>query len=131
MLIRKKSKKDKNAIELLSAGNDNLAADTPPSNGPVGAAQVFPYEVDANESKDAKANQYVYRGPKVDTYEVSGTHGLTRDEKTWREQGPTVNEMGLDEAEVRSPRSPAPMYSENIMPVELDGTSASKSIQRY
>ncbi|KAH8821311.1 hypothetical protein F5884DRAFT_83197 [Xylogone sp. PMI_703] len=126
--LRKRSKKNKDAIELLSAGNDNLGTDAPPPNGPVGADQVHPYEFDTTEAKGARLNQHSYRGPKVDTYEVSAGKDATRDEKRWKDQGAGVPEMGADD--FRSPRSPVPMYTEHVIPVELDGTSVVSSVRR-
>ncbi|RFU34676.1 hypothetical protein B7463_g1673, partial [Scytalidium lignicola] len=123
--LRKRSKQNKDAIELLSAGNDNIGADAPPPNGPVGGDQIHPYEFDVNEAKGARSQ---FRGPKVDTYEVPGTQDVARGEKKWKEQRAGVPEMGADE--LRSPRSPVPMYTEHVIPVELDGTGVARSVRR-
>jgi hypothetical protein len=113
IFLRKRSSKKYAAIRLNSAPH-------PPPNGPVGADQVNPYEMGFDESVSPHP-KYEYSSAKVDAFEVSGGTAVLTGEKKWD----GVPEMGGDEQNVlRSPRSPAPMYSETMMPVELDGTSS-------
>lgn len=109
--MRRRSRKD--AVRLNSPSY-------PPPNGPVGADQVTPYELDLYEATNAQQKKYEYSNPRADAYEVAGEQNGFKEEKTWGRQG--AMEMGGDE--LRSPRSPAPRYSEAVVPIELDGTSS-------
>ena len=109
--LRKRSKKA-NAIKI---------PDYPPANGPVGADQVHPYEVDVNEATSIppQPQKYTYSNPVVQTQEVASPYG-NKEEKL----GQAV-EMGDFHGPVNAgPRSPAPAYSQNPMAVELDGNSS-------
>ena len=106
--LKRRSKKG-TAIRLDSSS-------PPPPNGPVGADQVNPYEMDVFESANQPQKKYDYSSPRPDVHEVNGF----KEENMWG--GPTATEIGGEE--LRSPRSPAPMYTEALMPVELDGTSS-------
>lgn len=86
----------------------------------MGADQVNPYEMDVYEATNLQRKKYEYSSPRVDAYEVGGDQNRFKEEKMWGRQG--AMEMGGDE--LRSPRSPAPMYTEAVVPVELDGTSS-------
>ncbi|KAH6720726.1 hypothetical protein BKA61DRAFT_652112 [Leptodontidium sp. MPI-SDFR-AT-0119] len=112
---RKSTKKNEDALRLDSANY-------PPPNGPVGADQVHPYEVDVNEASGPPRQQYGYYGPKVDTYEVDAQSAIGR-EKTPAVTG--VAQMGRPYQE--DLRSPAPTYSEALMPVEMDATPSLRS----
>jgi hypothetical protein len=95
----------------------------PPPNGPVGADQIHPYEVDVNEvtSSGLKREYSGYRGPKVDTYEIDDRNVTLRSDKLASEKLAVATELGVRDQEVI--RSPAPTYHEALMPVELDDTS--------
>lgn len=105
--LRRRSRKGA-AIRLNSSS-------PPPPNGPVGADQVNPYEMDVYESSNQPRKKYEYSSPRAGLHEVNSF----KEEKTWG--GPAATEIGGEE--LRSPRSPAPMYTEAVVPVELDGTS--------
>ena len=74
-----------------------------------------------DEAAGAYRKKYEYSSPRVDAYEVSGGHGVVREEKRW---DAPMEMDGVEQQVLRSPRSPAPMYSEAVIPVELDGTSS-------
>ena len=99
----------------------------PPANGPVGVDQVNPYELEPYEASNPQRMNHEYFKPKADAYEIGEDQSGFKEEKTWGRQGAT--EMGGDE--LRSPRSPAPRYSEAVMPVELDGTSSFRIPNRH
>ncbi|KAF8863047.1 hypothetical protein BDZ45DRAFT_722759 [Acephala macrosclerotiorum] len=111
---RKQVFKKSEAIKLDSTNH-------PPSNGPVGADQVHPYEAPVNEISSLP-NKYGYFSPKVDTYEIDDRTAILREK---RSNG--AMEMHADEAVLRSP---APAYHEAMMPVELDGTSSIRAPRR-
>ena len=98
-----------------NAGIRLNSSSPPPPNGPVGADQVNPYEMDVYEAQNQPRKKYDYAPPSPSAHEVNGF----KEEKTWVR--PAASEMGADE--LRSPRSPAPVYSEAVVPVELDDTS--------
>ncbi|KAH7327166.1 hypothetical protein BKA65DRAFT_510076 [Rhexocercosporidium sp. MPI-PUGE-AT-0058] len=115
---RRKTAKKNEAIRLDSAN-------FPPPNGPVGADQVHPYEVDLNQVSGPPRQQYGYHGPKIDAHEVDAQSTMMK-EKT-----PAVNgsqEVGRPYHE--DLRSPAPTYTEALMPVELDATPSLSSQRR-
>ncbi len=62
----------------------------------------------------ALPKKYTYMAPKVDTYEIDDPSAALRGEKT--AVGGTRNG---DEEQLRTP---APTYSEALMPVEMDAT---------
>jgi hypothetical protein len=112
--LRKRRVKKEQAIRLNSASGQGPYP-PPPPNGPVGADQVYPYEVDNTESAGASQNKYTYHAPKVDTYEIDDRTAAVRAEKRWN------NGDGQQQESPISPmRSPAPAYQEAFMPVELD-----------
>jgi len=112
---RRSSRKD-DAIRLDSATN------YPPPNGPVGADQVHPYEVPSNEVS-ALPKKYTYTAPKVETYEIDDRTAMLREKKSASTmEMSTENHEGL--------RSPAPTYSEALMPVELDATPTMRAPNR-
>jgi len=103
----------------------NSAVSQPPSNGPVGSDQVYPYEMELNEVANTRKEAYVYKQPKVDTYEIDDRSATLRGEKRGWEKAPGTMEIGGEER--RSPmspvsplRSPAPTYAQAMMPVELE-----------
>jgi len=119
LFIRKRRAAKKNEALRLNSAN------YPPSNGPVGADQVYPYEVDVNQASGPPHHQFGYYGPKIDTYEVDA-HSTMRKEKTPVMSG--VAEMGRPYQE--DLRSPAPTYTEALMPVEMDATPSLRSQTR-
>jgi hypothetical protein len=76
----------------------------------VGRDQVYPYEVPENEVA-ALPKKYNYVAPKIDTYEIDDQNAHMRGEK-----------VGMEERREEELRSPAPTYTEALMPVELDAT---------
>lgn len=121
-LRKKRSNRQGESIRLNSAGN------YPPPNGPVGADQVHPYEVDVNEASGPKREFYGYKAPKVETYEIDDRTAAMRGEKVAREKLAVATELGVHGHEAIL--SPAPTYHEAMMPVELDGTSSVRAPSR-
>jgi hypothetical protein len=111
--LRKRKSKKEQAIRLNSATGQGPYP-PPPPNGPVGADQVHPYEVDNTESPGAYQNKYTYHAPKVDTYEIDDRASAVRTEKRWN------NGDGQLESPISPMKSPAPAYQEAFIPVELD-----------
>jgi hypothetical protein len=113
--LRKRRAKKEPAIRLNSATGQGPYP-PPPPNGPVGADQVYPYEVDNTESAGAYQKKYTYHAPKVDTYEIDDRTAAVRAEKRWN------NGDGLQDPQspISPMKSPAPAYQEAFMPVELD-----------
>ena len=86
----------------------------------MGRDQVYPYEVPENEVS-ALPTKYTYAAPKVDTYEIDDLNAVMRREKVG---------MGMEERREEELRSPAPTYSEALMPVELDATPSLRGTNR-
>ncbi|KAL2061258.1 hypothetical protein VTL71DRAFT_7531 [Oculimacula yallundae] len=118
LIRRRKSAKKNEAIRLNSANY-------PPPNGPTGADQVHPYEVDVNQASGPPKQQYGYFGPKVDTYEVDAQSTMMK-EKT--PAVGAVSEVGRTYQD--DTRSPAPTYTEALLPVEMDATPSLRSQRR-
>jgi hypothetical protein len=103
-------------LRRRSAQKGVQISEHPPHNGPVGADQVYPYEAPVNEISnpntypESHKYNYVPPVPEVDGWSAG------REEKKW---GEAVEMNGYDAL-----RTPAPTYSEAILPVELDGTSS-------
>jgi len=119
VLRRKRTARQGDSIRLNSAGNH------PPPNGPVGADQVHPYEVDVNEVSGPRKEFYAYKSPKIDSHEIDDRTATLRGEKAQQgfgEKMPQATELGVQDHE--RVWSPAPTYREFAMPVELDGTSS-------
>ncbi|KAH7379749.1 hypothetical protein BKA64DRAFT_234883 [Cadophora sp. MPI-SDFR-AT-0126] len=119
IFIRKRKAAKKNEAFRLNSAN------YPPPNGPVGADQVYPYEVDVNQATGPPRQQFGYYGPKVDTHEIDA-QSTVRKEKTPAVSG--VAEMGKPYHE--DLRSPAPTYTEALMPVEMDATPSLRGQKR-
>jgi hypothetical protein len=119
--LRKRSSGKRNAIKLSDQ------APYPPPNGPVGADQVHPYEVDVNEATGYPRNpqKYTYVAPVQQDNEINAVNGAyaAGQEKKW---GEAVEMGGYEYGGLSSPgpRSPAPAYSQAAIAVELDGTSS-------
>ncbi len=112
LLRRRSTKREQEVIRLDSPAY-------PPPNRPVGANQIYPYEVDVNEVP-RHPQKYNYTSPKIGTHEMNNPAAMLRGEKNGVHQM-----MTEDHDEVRSPlRSPAPAYVETLRPFELDGTSS-------
>jgi hypothetical protein len=92
---------------------------TPP-NGPVGADQVNPYEMNASHSANQPLMKEQYSSFNANSRPV-GVHEVdeVQNEKMWGRPAA----MEVSGQELRSPRSPAPAYEESVMPVEMDGAS--------
>ncbi|KAK0113558.1 hypothetical protein ONS95_013809 [Cadophora gregata] len=121
LFIRKRRAAKKNeAIRLNSANYPH-----PPPNGPVGADQVYPYEVDVNQASGPPRQQFNYYGPKVDTHEVDAQTTVMK-EKTPAVSGVAAMQRPYHE----DLRSPAPTYTEALMPVEMDATPSVRSQTR-
>lgn len=119
LYFRKKRSDDPKieSIRLNSSCNDDDPT-RPPTNGPVGADQIHPYEVQANEVANRWEQRYGYKAPKVDTYEIDDRNAVLRDgtvEKVWLPGGKDMRAGGG-----KSPRTPAPTYQEAMMPAELE-----------
>jgi hypothetical protein len=118
LFIKRKSR-NKATIRLNSSPH-------PPPNGPVGADQVNPYEMDVYEVTNAQRKKYEYSSPRVDAYEVGEDQSGFKEEKAWGRPGA----MEMDADEVRSLRSPAPTYTEALILVELDATPSLRGPNR-
>lgn len=81
---------------------------------------MYPYEVPENEVS-ALPKKYTHVAPKVDTYEIDDRNAMMRGEKVG---------LGMEERREEELRSPAPTYSEALMPVELDATPSLRGANR-
>lgn len=115
LFVRKRRAAKSNEATRLNSANL-------PPNGPVGADQVHPYEVDLNQASAPLREYYNHAGPKVDTYEVDA-QSYAMSEK----QPHTLGAVELAQPHREELRSPAPTYMESLVPVEMDATPSLRS----